>query len=106
VAAGIEDEGTVGVLANIDGQVAIGTFVLSPLGEVTVDVDFGCFFEEVAEVMCAVGLPLLEQVVGGAAGSTFGLLEEPDQAGRVFAGELGGVHGVVVLVDGWRRVAS
>jgi hypothetical protein len=56
--------------------------------------------------MCAVGLPLLEQVVGGAAGSTFGLLEEPDQAGRVFAGELGGVHGVVVLVDGWRRVAS
>jgi hypothetical protein len=47
-----------------------------------------------------------EQVVGIPAGFAFGLLEEPDQAGRVCAGELGGVHGVVVLVDDWRRAAS
>jgi hypothetical protein len=139
----------------------VGTFVLSPLREVTVDVDFGGLFEEVTEVVCAVGLPRLEQVegedelpavigdgdqgdggvravafelegdaaaaaghdvaVGGEeeelagdrkqvarcpAGAAFGLLEEPDQVGRVFAGELGGVHGVVVLVDDWRRAAS
>ena len=47
-----------------------------------------------------------EQVAGCPAGFAFGLLEEPDQAGRIFAGELGGVHGVVVVVDDWRRAAS
>ena len=47
-----------------------------------------------------------EQVVGCPAGVALGLLEEPDQAGRIFAGELGGIHGVVVLMDDSRRAAS
>ena len=46
-----------------------------------------------------------EQVAGGAC-FAFGLLEEPDQAGRVLAGEPGGVQGVVVRVRDWRRAAS
>jgi hypothetical protein len=161
VATGVEDEGTAGGLADVDVEVAVGTFFLAPQGEVGVEVGFGGLFEEVAEAVFAVGFPFLEQVEGedeltpgvgdgdegddgvgavtfklegdaGAAaghdeavggeveelagdgeqvgripgGGAFGLLEEPDQAGRIFAGELGGVHGVVVLVDDWGRVAS
>jgi hypothetical protein len=34
------------------------------LGEVAVEVVFGGFFEKVAEAVCAVGFPLLEQVQG------------------------------------------
>jgi hypothetical protein len=47
-----------------------------------------------------------EQVAGTPAGAALGLLEEPDQAGRIFAGELGGIHGVVVLMEDWRRAGS
>ncbi len=61
-----------------DGQVAIGTCVLAPLGEVTVEIGFGGHFKEVAEAVFAVGLSFLEC----PAGFAFGLLEEPDPAGR------------------------
>lgn len=61
---GVEDEGSVGGLADADGQVAIGTFFLAPLGEVAVEVGFGGLFEEVTKAMFAVGLPLLPQVEG------------------------------------------
>jgi hypothetical protein len=149
MAARIEDEGTVGGLADDDGQVAVGSLALTPSREVEVEVGFGGSFEEFAQAVFAVGLPHLEQVegedeltsrigegdqgddgvrvvafelegdagaaagdyqaVGGEveelagdgeqvagcpAGVAFGLLEEPDQAGRILPGELGGVHGV------------
>ena len=62
VAAGGEDEGSVGGQIDVDGQVAVGAFVIAPLWKVAVEEGFGCFFEEVAEAVFAVGLPLLEQV--------------------------------------------
>jgi hypothetical protein len=157
----LQVEGSIGGLIDGDGQVAVGSLVLAPLGDLTVEIHFGGLFEEVAETVFTVGLPLLEQIegedelplrvgdgdqgddgvravafelegnsaaaagndetVGGQieelagdeeqvtgipGGSAFDLLEDLDQAGRVFAGELGGVHAVVVLMDDWRRVAS
>jgi hypothetical protein len=44
--------------------VAVGAFVLAPLGKVAVEVGFVGFFEEVSEATFAVGLPLLEEVAG------------------------------------------
>ena len=51
-------------MADVDGEVAVGAFILAPLGEVDVEVGFGGFFEEFAEAVFAVGLPLLKQVQG------------------------------------------
>jgi hypothetical protein len=51
-------------LADVDDQVPVSAFFLTPLREVDVEVGFGGFIEEVAEAVFAIGLPLLEQVEG------------------------------------------